>query len=211
MEFKFTFRSGYGDIIWSLSKAFINSPSTIIYDNPDILHEKFKDSDAETVSQRFFYIYDNMEGNGVQVKFQKEKIKPYDTHYPKESMPVWRFKKRWVGDGDYITVQNVETKLLKRKGKYAYEEWRYIPDLLPYLHQYNVKLIDYRTPIEEAHNLLLHAKFHVGYSGSTSHLSGLTETPTYIVCNDLKKGKLLHPKANIININMLKEHVRRTP
>lgn len=197
--FETVFKPGYGDMVWSLSYAYINGYKSIHYDGNEKLYEKYKDADSESVIERLLYLNDAMEGDNIEIYFDG-KAEKVDVMNRKEPMPVWRFKDRWVGKGNYITVQRLEPEFAKRK--YDYEEWKYVQlTAIDIPLHYKIEYLDYTMPIEKVHQLLKHAIHHYGYPGSTSHIAGLVETPYTVFTKDLEQAKKRHPKGRSILIN----------
>ena len=190
------FKPGYGDMVWSLSYAYMNGYKSIHYDGKEKLYEKYKDADAESVIERLLYLNNAMEGDNLKIHFNgnAEKV---DVNKFSGSLPVWKFKDRWVGNGDYTTVQKLEPEFAKRK--YDWEEWKYVDISVP--PDLNVAYLDYTMPIADVHKYLKHAKRHYGYPGSTSHIAGLVGTPYTVFAKDADQARKRHPKGQSILIN----------
>jgi len=190
------FKPGYGDMVWSLSYAYIMGYESIHYDGDEKLYEKYKDADSETVVDRLLYMNSAMEGKDRKIYFDG-KAEKLDTMNFTGSLPVWKFSDGWIGNGDYITVQKLEPEFAKRK--YDWEEWKYVDVIVP--PDLNVVYLDYTMPIADVHKYLKHAKRHYGYPGSTSHLAGLVGTPYTVFAKDADQGRKRHPKGDVYYIN----------
>jgi len=194
--FQTIFKPGYGDMVWSLSYAYMNGYKSIHYDGKEKLYEKYKDADAESVIERLLYLNNAMEGDNLKIHFNgnAEKV---DVNKFSGSLPVWKFKDRWIGNGDYITVQKIEPAFAERC--YDWEEWRKVDIEVP--PGIDVVYLDYTMPIKKVHHLLKYAIHHYGYPGSNTHIAGLVETPHTVFTKDFKQASAWHPKGRSILIN----------
>jgi hypothetical protein len=115
-------------------------------------------------------------------------IYSYENLYPGLNNPyngwsIWPLKRKWVGDGDYVTVQkmakyskgaNGTSKKITAAKKIGHLDFiQNIEKYCPYL----VKTIEYGDE-ESATELLVHSKRHFAYTGGSYYLAALVDTPT---------------------------------
>lgn len=188
---------GYGDII---------SPICYAHNQADILREsvnlkfffshekgtKFKEVDAETINDRIDYIARNTVPSqyGVDVsQIYKKSLSYNHTNYSDTPLSYHnlRFsKKPWDGSKQHIAVvsslknkkQFVEyAKGKKWKDPYS-GKWNEYIELLS--NTYDVKLIHYETPIEEAADIIRTSQIVIGYHGSAMWLARWLAAPMII-------------------------------
>lgn len=112
----------------------------------------------------------------------------YDNLYPGINNPfwawsIWPLKQRWVGDGDYVTVNKITKfkngangtdKKIQNAINLGHLD---LIENLEKLSPYPVKEIGYGNE-EESVELLRHSKRHFAYFGSTYFLAPLVDVPT---------------------------------
>ena len=95
---------------------------------------------------------------------------------------IWPLKEdlKWVGDGDYITLHDLEPNILNRgKGSHylnhpIYETIVNIEDHA----RHEVKRIDYTMDEETMFRTLKHSKLHLAFHGATYFTAGMINIPT---------------------------------
>ena len=140
--------------------------------------EKRKSSDPETTLDRIKWIFENSAPpkGGMIVSFyhspniQRSITTQYMFNY------LWPFKERWIGDENYVTFQKLEDNLYDQKKNYSMPHQEMVLDKLE-TYGYNVRFVDYCTPIEELCKLLKHAKAHFTYTGATYYFAGTMGMP----------------------------------
>jgi len=112
---------------------------------------------------------------------------------------VWPFKEdmHWVGDGNYITLHDLEDGLSERRMSRLtkhenYELIKKIDDVSIY----PVKRISYKMNEKEMFSLLKHTKFHIAYPGGTYYSAGLINCPTIGLYVDNKVIPVLSKHPN---------------
>jgi len=101
---------------------------------------------------------------------------------PWNAQVIWPLNKnrQWVGDGDYITLHDIEPSIIhKKKGiihleHKTYEVIKDIDNICPY----DVKRIDYTMSEDEIFETLKHSRLHVSYHGGTVFSAGMINIPT---------------------------------
>lgn len=101
---------------------------------------------------------------------------------PWSTQVIWPLNKeyQWVGDGDYITLHDIEPSIMNRKkGKHhlnhkTYEVIKDIDNICPY----DVKRINYAMGEDEIFKILKHSRLHVSYHGGTVFSAGMINIPT---------------------------------
>ena len=200
-SYRCNFGPGYGDIMKPLAAcqhfAHIHDTNIMLNFYTNLaLDKKIKDSDPETIEERFFYIYDNLKDNRITCNFYKTADCGCHHHICNivSPEPQWWFNDMWntTTPKTCITVQINEPALLSKfdSNKIAHT-WRVNfrwNEIIDYLAMYNlpIVLLDYTLPISQVHQTLLQSAFHVGYSGSSTHLAFAVGTPVILI-SDLKE------------------------
>ena len=98
---------------------------------------------------------------------------------PISMQTIWPLKKRWIGDGDYVTVQKISPGAAGRKTKTAKEIGHYnlIQNIEKYC-PYPVKEFSYKDGEEKSCELLIHSKRHFTYDGGAYSVAGMVDVPT---------------------------------
>jgi len=152
---------------------------------------KVKDEDPETMLDRILWIVENFrdpDGGVVVSVYESLKMRSrMDSPYGFYSL--WNTKKINNGtDSDYITLQSHGEIQHSPKDGHRIN----LPSSVSLIKfkatelGYDIKEIDYTTPISEVYELMINAKAHFGYLGSTYYLAAITNTPT------VQFGKKVH-------------------
>lgn len=142
---------------------------------------------------------------------------------PIDKNTIWPIKKRWIGDGDYITVQKISPLAADRKTLVAKEIGHYnlIQNIEKYC-PYPVKEFSYKDGEEKSAELLVHSKRHFSYDGGAFPLAAMIDVPTVcygypifpgpVECSiyDMKSERLL-PKAGRKKIKYERSTYQATP
>lgn len=146
------------------------------------INDKMKAENEVTKLDTLYYFIENMHPPkcGMIISIFEHQliksIKPYeDFRY------LWPFKKemQWVGDGDYITFQEVEPKCTPwvKEKFFSHPNAKITKDIDEHS-VYPIKRIDYTMREEEIFELLKHTKFHLSYPGGTYYTAGMMNCPT---------------------------------
>jgi len=160
----------------------------------------FKNSQVETVEWFLLNLVPPPGGLVVSLYF-------YENLYPGNNNPfwawsIWPLQQRWIGDGDYVTVNKITKfkagangtdKKINIAQKLGHLD---LIDNIEELSPYPVKEVGYGDE-EETVKLLKHSKRHFTYYGTTYFLAGLVDTPT--VCFGMPSNKNLW-SGSIYNI-----------
>ena len=148
---------------------------------------KYKASDPDTKMERLEWLIENMAtpGCGAIISiYVCDKIQRHmDSSYCFNTL--WHTEQLWNGsESDYVTVQT-HSEIDHNNGKSTHrvnvkESIATIRDVADFA-GYKIIEVDYTTPIDELHKLLIGAKAHFGYIGSTGYMSALTRTPTIYI------------------------------
>jgi len=177
--------SGYGDMI---------SPLCYAQNMHEITGEKVtiiffwsfpKDDLPETPDKRAQYIYDYMKLSGVKIKHRYERALPYKhTNYdikimdPQQILHNIYFPEVKVDPVDTLVCSPIRNqKSLAEIGKsfkdgLDKEEWEEL--------ERKYKIVDYRTPIDEAFKSFEKCKYFIGYQGSCAWIARLFGVPMTI-------------------------------
>lgn len=143
--------------------------------------DHFKYTALETLEWFFCNLVEPPGGLIISIYF-------YENLYPGLNNPyngwsIWPLKQRWIGDGDYVTLQkmvefsngaNGTSKKIQRAKDCGH--WELIKNIEKYC-PYPVKTIEYGDE-ETAVELLTHSKRHFAYTGGSYYLASLVDTPT---------------------------------
>lgn len=93
---------------------------------------------------------------------------------------IWPLKKerQWTGQGDYITLHDLEWKMSSRKRQGEFHPTREIIENIEEYSVFPVKRINYRMTEEEMFSTLKESKFHLAYNGGTYYSAGMIGCPT---------------------------------
>jgi len=134
---------------------------------------KKKIEDPETHYHRVKWFYKNAvpPRNGMIVSFYEAKNLVYDVATQYSFDYIWPFKKKWIGDGDYVTFQRLEEAVLyapwhKNHAKDSYGLQEKLISLLK-SEGYKIKFVDYTTALDDLYQTLISSKCHFTYPGSS--------------------------------------------
>ena len=160
---------------------------------PDMAKGPRKESNASTGHETIEWFIRNLHPPKGGAIFSLYQYKQQHVYYTGKwnTQVIWPLNKdrQWVGDGDYITLQDIEPSIFeKKKGKHhlehpTYDVIKQIDDLCPY----EVKRIDYSMSEDEIFDALKHSKLHLSYHGGTLFTAGMIDIPT--VCFGWSSGK----------------------
>lgn len=162
-----------------------------IYSSKGTLDKKVKETNIYTKKENFYFFVKNMHPpkNGMIVSFyevdeMRDNIPPYEGF-----RHTWPLNKdwQWIGDGDYVTLQDLEPKTLEHtKQEFMahsnYSIMKNVDDICIY----PIKRINYTMTEDEIFTLLKHAKFHLSYPGATYYSAQLINCPTIGLYMDLE-------------------------
>lgn len=145
---------------------------------------KYKPTDADSKIERIAWFFRNAAAPGCGIITQiyiNHKMKSYlDTPFAFNSL--WHSKETNRGKiSDYITL-HPHSEIDWNSGASSHRREGLLKQIelcreLCEKHDIEIKEVDYTTSINEAYKLLLSARCHVGYIGSTHYLSAFTRTP----------------------------------
>ena len=117
----------------------------------------------------------------------------YDNLYPGLDNPcpswaIWPLKQRWIGDGDYVTLERIGPKSSPKKIQASKEigHWDLIQNIEKYC-PYPVKEIGYGNE-EASVDALIHSKRHFSYHGGSYALAALVDAPTVTYGSPMMPG-----------------------
>ena len=154
-----------------------------IYHEVGAFDRKVKEENQYTKKENFYFFIKNMHPpkNGMIISFYEvETMNRYIPPY-EDFRHTWPLKKEWhwIGDGDYITLQNMEKRTEDRiKNVFTSHSNYSIMKDVDNISIYPIKRLDYTMPEEEIFTLLKHAKFHLSYPGATYYDIHLIGCPT---------------------------------
>lgn len=162
-----------------------------IYCLKDYIEKKINQKNANTIKDTFWFYMQNMHPpkNGMIISFYSTETMNKVIHPLEDFKHYWPLKKewQWIGDGDYITFQDVE------EGSSSYISHQFLSHRNRQITKdidehsvYPVKRISYKTADDEMFELLKHAKFHVSYPGGTYYSGQMIGVPTIGVYLDKK-------------------------
>jgi len=147
------------------------------------LDRKQKPSNDYTMRETLYWFLENMypPKNGMIVSiYTIEQFVKYIWPY-EDYKHVWPLKPQWhwQGDGDYITLQDIEelTKDVMKKEFKSHPNYEIIKEIDKHS-IYPVKRIDYRMSEDKIFNLLKHSKFNMSYPGGTYYTAAMMGCPT---------------------------------
>lgn len=165
-------------------ELFLNEPLKVTFVLEGAAESKYKTEDSETKLQRILWFLMNaaQPKNGIIIQvFINHKMK-YFLDSPFSFTSLWHSKSvHQKKDSNYITLHphveidwNAGKSSHRREG--TKEQIQLTRDICSSL-GFDVVEIDYTTPLEKAHKLLLGAKCHIGYIGSVHYLAAFNRTP----------------------------------
>lgn len=193
--FRCNFGTGYGDTIKPMAACqhFAHIRNTHIHlklYTSHTLQRKIKPQDKETVADKFLYFYENIKDRRFSCTFHK--TNELGCHHMIRDMinpePIWWIDPMWKqGKKQHITIQTNEIKLLRKYNPdKIHHQWRVIFEwdkVIKKLEQFNLPLVhlDYTMTVAEKHDILLNSAFHIGYSGSSTHLALALGVPVILL------------------------------
>jgi hypothetical protein len=167
---------------------------------------KKKEDDPETGYDRIKWLFQNAAPprSGMIVSFYRAPlIRTVPTQYSLKY--IWPFKEKWRGDGDYITFQKIEPKILPKLGgkNHGTESLDVQNKLIPFLESegLNIKFVDYTLPIEELYRTLISSKAHFTYPGSSYTIAVALGMPV-VAYGERAKRLPPHQVKNLIDIDL---------
>ena len=156
----------------------------------DRLNEKIKEENDFTVKDTFYFFLNNMlpPEKGIIVSIytsdvMSKHIPPYEDF---RCITPLKEEWQWVGDGDYITFQDVESSHPKDREMFLSHVNSNVTKDIDNISIYPVKRITYAMSEEETFSLMKHAKFHISYPGGTYYSASMINCPTIGVYMDKK-------------------------
>ena len=156
-----------------------------------LFDKKCKPSNKSTIGNTLTFFLNNLlpPDNGMIVSIyesetMENKVK-IDEHF-KHFIP-FKEEMAWVGDGDYITLHDIEdTVSERRKVQLNQSSHSEIIKNIDDISIYPVKRINYEMTEEEMFSTLKHTKFHLTYPGATYFSAGMINCPTIGIYIDKK-------------------------
>lgn len=149
------------------------------------LQQKIKEHNEFTVEDTFNFFLNGMlpPEKGIIVSiYETDLIKNYIAPYEDfRCITPLKEEYQWVGDGDYITFQDLECviRVAMRNHKN-----NLITKDIDNISIYPVKRVTYAMGEEKMFSLMKHAKFHVSYPGASYYSAGMINCPTIGVYMD---------------------------
>lgn len=157
---------------------------------------KRKEEDSESSYYKMKWYFENYipPTNGLVVSFY---IAPtIDARHESiwQARYVWPTKKQWNTTNKFISIQMPE-KLMGRVVKKnlldkKFEEFIPVIESYAVLMNYDIKYINYSTPMEEAYKVMLETKCHITYEGSSYYMAASTGTPVIGINHNYSKDIL---------------------
>jgi hypothetical protein len=152
------------------------------------LKQKIKEHNKFTVEDTFNFFLNGMlpPEKGIIVSiYETDLIKNYIAPYEDmRCITPMKEEYQWVGDGDYITFQEIES-CLSRPAMRNHKNNLITKDI-DNISIYPVKRITYAMGEEEMFSLMKHAKFHIAYPGGTYYSAYMINCPTIGVYHNKK-------------------------
>lgn len=185
----------HATVIAQLSKPFnkaqmlwqegnITEPYHVVITYPYPLDHKRKESDSESIFDRFLWMIENMRipdcGMTVSVYHAPDTIKHIVE--PWAVNEFWTMKEQNSPLGEYITMQRLEKGIGGNKKEWTYNE---VPKYMKLVEDWanqrgiEIKYIDYAMPYQEMYETLLGSDGHFTYCGSTYYFAGMIGLRTY--------------------------------
>jgi hypothetical protein len=189
---------GYGDIVSPICYAHnlsykLNIPVSLTFRWSTDSEHKIHPNDPEPLWMRASYIFEMCEKKNTRVVMSHRFSDPLDinhTNYDWDVVGTDVFHNYWYPSfphrklGRYVVVNPTTNNLmsLKQYGKPwkdpIADRWPYVIDIIK--EQYDVVVVDYRTPIKELMLLLRDARGFVGYHGTAAWPAKFTHTPSIL-------------------------------
>lgn len=170
-----------------------NGPIHLAVLVPSDCHDKVNPINNYTKYQSLRWFAENIQPPSCGVVFSfymydiKDEVNP--RYYAGSIWPLNK-SRQWIGDGDYITVHNVERSILhKHYGKNTKEHPT--QDVIDNIRDHvtcDVKFIDYRLGEELMFETLKHSKLHITYHGGSYWSAGMINIPT--ICYGKSYGEI---------------------
>lgn len=144
------------------------------------LNKKRKPSDPETVGDRLRIMLMSMVPPKCNLVVNVVRCKTYrQINHHFSTFIQWPLRKRWKEGSGYITIHDPEPRMDK-KNPARYEILPARMKVIEFAHalKYDIKFVDYCTPLEELIDILANSEMHFTYPGSTGFLAPLIGTPT---------------------------------
>ena len=162
---------------------------------PAICLKKWKDDDGDTLIYRLWWIIDNLRDpiNGVVVSIYINSNISGKDERPWAQNHLWQTKKTWKPNWDKtISIQahgEVQHQPSHSARLYLNESVEIIESMARSLN-YDIKYVDYSTPIDDLYEIMLNTKHHFSYTGSTGYFAALTRTPTLYIGRHTRDGRV---------------------
>tara|TARA_R110000868_G_scaffold106939_1_gene292897 strand:- start:203 stop:1180 length:978 start_codon:yes stop_codon:yes gene_type:complete len=107
---------------------------------------------------------------------------------PWKSQTIWPLKQQWLGDGNYITVQDITPAAAGYKNVTAADlgHKELIENIEKYC-PYPVKYVSYKDGEELTLEKLVHTKRHFAYTGGSYFMAAMVNTPTVCYGHPLRQ------------------------
>lgn len=209
---------GYGDIVSPICYAHnvsykLRQPVSLTFRWDKGYDHLIHPSDPEQLWQRASYIDMLCDKEGTDVTVLHKFNSPFainHTNYDWNVVGKDKFHNYWYPKTtrhDYYpklivvnsTVSNVVS--LKEYGKPwkdpVADKWKYVTELIS--KNYQVEVVDYRTPIRELVRLLKSARGFVGYHGTAAWVAKFTHTPSVLFAKGGSLTRNAFPYATIVD------------
>jgi hypothetical protein len=206
---------GYGDIVSPICYAHnvsykLDTPVSLTFRWSSDSQQKIHPQDPEPLWIRASYIHEMCEKNGTRVDVHHRFSDPLDINHTNYDWDVvgkdpfhnyWRPSYAHKQMGKYVVVNSTTNNVvsLKDYGKPwkdpIGEGWPYVIDIIK--EQYDVVIVDYRTPIRELMMLLRSARGFVGYHGTAAWPAKFMHTPSILIADGGSLTRNAFPYATI--------------
>jgi hypothetical protein len=156
------------------------------------MDNKVKDSNKCTRFESIDWFLANMHPpkNGAVFSLYSYESADDDLQNRYSASCIWPFneKYRWVGGGDYITLQRVEQSIAEKPHGRSqhYGNGGTAVHNISKLTDYDVKLIDYTMSEDEMFSLMKYSRLHITYHGASYFTAAASGIPT--LCYGTKWG-----------------------
>lgn len=206
---------GYGDIVSPICYAHnvshkLNTIVRLTFRWSSDAEQKIHPKDPEPLWIRASYIHEMCEKEGTRVDVCHRFRDPLDinhTNYDWDVVGKDPYHNYWYPSfphkqlGKYVVVNSTVGNVLSLKdyGK-AWKDpiadrWNYVVGIIK--EQYDVVLVDYRTPVRELMTLLRNARGFVGYHGTAAWPAKFMHTPSILFADGGSLTRNAFPYASI--------------
>ena len=190
------------------SRHFLDVPYKVSIIFPDNnTHAKRKDSDSESVYDRFKWYINHMlpPKNGIifSIYLTEESVWKETEKVSWAINSVWPFRRQWKPLNKYVTIQIVEPETYRERGMHipervvhvnaaklalkANQECYKIIESFCNVHDLEIKYIDYTMPYDEIYDLILGSNCHFSYPGATMYFAMACGTLTFCIHKFVEK------------------------